>query len=549
MSEAAERDGRAATAAALIVASQNSFRGPLMDSRSSRAAFCLLILCAALGCGNGGRISGQQPKHEPKIGLRSDVFQGVPAWESDLFAPRVGRSETVPVAAAATVAAQRTSAETSGLQARVRSLSKISSLTSPGLYVLLRQAEPNSPLLASAEDERVLADELRSLSAMVAGTALTAEDARDAANLRLYGTTQPSSVQPFDIDRLRQRTDSFVRSNQNPLPARLAKEPLANAFVLSMATAHYNGNLKVLAKAASVAPPSPYKLPERTFTVQDFRSCGEQFLRANLDVVQGTAQGAGVDERTARVTQMSSAGASGLPPWDGLAFQYFVAYYRGEFVTRAGGKLAKPELGKKISNETLSSAVTVGLESIYDFAVLAASKGPAEHAIKAPIVFRLVEKKEQFLTAGNNKPTLVVVTQKLLKKKKGDPTEEWPFVVEKLAANDKRGLSQAKVKVIQWCSGVAGDAAGSLSDLITRTFGGINVGFIVLGKVSVGDNDTLAKLVATTVESIAHRSSELFVSHVLYDVTFDKPEPAEGDPLAVLLLKYVVKFDGDNDEE
>jgi hypothetical protein len=86
--------------------------------------------------------------------------------------------------------------------------------------------------------------------------------------------------------------------------------------------------------------------------------------------------------------------------WDGLAFQYFAAYYKGNFVDRVGGKLAKPELGKKISNETLTSAVSVGMESIFDFAVLSASKGPAADAIKAPVVFRGNPGKEVFLTAA-----------------------------------------------------------------------------------------------------------------------------------------------------
>jgi hypothetical protein len=232
--------------------------------------------------------------------------------------------------------------------------------------------------------------------------------------------------------------------------------------------------------------------------------------------------------------------------WDGLAFQYFSAYYRGEFVDRAGGKLSKPDLGKKISNETITSALTVGLESIHDYAVLTASKGPAERVIKAPVTFTGNPGQEQW--QNGNKPTLVTVTQKLLKRKRGEPIAPWPYVVEAVAVNKKEGISSAKRKVIEWISGLAGDGAGSLSDLLTRTFGGIHIGFGLLGKVSVGDDDTLAKVVSTTVETFAHRGSELFASHMFYDITFDdppKPDPSK-DSLAVLLLKYVVIFDGDS---
>jgi hypothetical protein len=235
--------------------------------------------------------------------------------------------------------------------------------------------------------------------------------------------------------------------------------------------------------------------------------------------------------------------------WDGIAFHYFAAYYKGEFIDRTGGKLSKPDIGKKISNETITSALTVGIESIYDFAVLSASKGPEDLIIKAPIVFSGDAGKEQFQTADHNKPTLAVLSQKLLGQQ--GPIKEWPYVVERVKNNDKVGISPAKIKVIRWASGVAGDGAGSLSDLIMRTFGGINLGVTfgggLLGKVSIGDDDTLAKIVATTVESVAHRGSELFVGHMLYGITFDDPRPKPEDSLAVLLLKYIVILDGAGD--
>ncbi len=80
--------------------------------------------------------------------------------------------------------------------------------------------------------------------------------------------------------------------------------------------------------------------------------------------------------------------------------------------------------------------------------------------------------------------------------------------------------------------------------MIVRTFGGIDIGFVIVGRVSVGDNDTLAKIVETIVGVTVQRGSEMFTSHVLYDVTYVKGSPIDKDkdsPM-VMLLKALDEF-------
>jgi hypothetical protein len=220
------------------------------------------------------------------------------------------------------------------------------------------------------------------------------------------------------------------------------------------------------------------------------------------------------DDQVARMDKVSTFVNNHKPTWEGIAYTYFVAYFSDEFVDRNGGAFGRPKLGIKITNETLVAFITVGLESIYDYAIL------RSEIIKNPVVWKSDEnKKELWQTAGGKKPTLVTVTQMLQGKTVDDPTLEYKGVVERLKKDTEKGISKRKLELIRLLSGYAGDISGSLSDLIIREFGGINIGFVVFGRFSVGDNDTLAKLIQTIIGITAHRSTESFVATYLYDIT------------------------------
>jgi hypothetical protein len=455
--------------------------------------------------------------------LRKDVFANAPIWESKMFDANTSLGATQ--SGQQPGERQKITDEVAKSQASIPKEAKISRYNAPGLYVLINQVAHDSNLLDHDTDNRVTGEQ-------------------------------------------RSRAEQIVTSNEFPLPDELSKNKLTKAVVLSLGAAYCNAKLRTAAKSRGVVAPEPLKLEDDQFTMQDFRSFGESFLRANLGMLSSSRT---PDEtvltsrarlsRINRISRMSdapkrlagSASPSSDITWDGLAFQYFVAYYKGNFVDRTGGKLSKPSIGSKISNETITGAVTVGIESIYDFAILSSAHDPG-HAIKAPLLFKCNDKNScaetdvKWQTADNNKPTLVSVIRKLQQAKPADQIEEWPFVMEKIKADDNcPGIGPAKLKLIRWTSGIAGDGAGSLSGMIVRTFGGIHLGVTFgvgfLGKVSVGDNDTLSKIVETTTESIAHRSSELFASNMLYDLKASATTTSDAS-IAEKLLSYIIAFDG-----
>jgi len=260
-------------------------------------------------------------------------------------------------------------------------------------------------------------------------------------------------------------------------------------------------------------------------TIDDFKDFGQAIMKTGLSLYQKEGQEVRMDKLCAFLNQRKLT-------WEGIAYTYFVAYFSDEFVDRTGGTVGRPKLGVKITNETLAGFVKVGLESIYDYAMFDAE------SIKNPVVWEDKDDKEVWQTAGGKKPTLVTFTQRLQGKTVEDKTLEYKGIVERLQKDDtKPGITERKLDLIRLLSGYAGDISGSLSDLIVRQFGGVDIGFGVLGKFSVGDNDTLAKLVQTIIEIMAHRSTEAFVATHLYDIT----KPDEKTPMPKCENKSSVK--------
>lgn len=208
-----------------------------------------------------------------------------------------------------------------------------------------------------------------------------------------------------------------------------------------------------------------------------------------------------------------------------LLATYFTAYYMGEFVDRTGGKLGKPTIGLTVSNEMIVAHCTVFLEAICDFASIAAGS-------RNPIVFKQdAGKKPVWQTSGGHKPTLAVFIEKITLDTAArdaltetSPVTERIYIVEKLRAdNSQPGLTREKLELVRTSSGLAGDVSGLFADQITRVFGGIDIGVAVLnGKISFGDNDTLAKLVQCTADVLIKRSTEHAVATRMYDLVDPK---------------------------
>ena len=205
---------------------------------------------------------------------------------------------------------------------------------------------------------------------------------------------------------------------------------------------------------------------------------------------------------------------SNLLTWEGLFQKYLAAYYNGKFVDRTGGLSSKPKLGLTITNETITALELIFLESLWDWAIIGGG-------LSVPILYEGDPNNPNFLTAEARVPTLWTTLKDFgmaLPVKK---------IIERPVEEDVNpGISKSELCAIRKVSGLAGDAAQGITGIIVRALGGANIGFTLglgaLGKFSLGDNDTLTKVVDTWTENTGRRATEFGVAPLLYENSLPK---------------------------
>ena len=221
---------------------------------------------------------------------------------------------------------------------------------------------------------------------------------------------------------------------ERPLPHEIAQLNVTKAYVRSL--------------LASTRPPSrrTKALPGTTvlsldekLTIKDFKDFGQAMMKTGLSLYQKEEQEVGKKGQELRMEKLWTFLNQRKLTWEGIAYTYFVAYFSDEFVDRTGGTVGRPKLGVKITNETLAGFITVGLESIYDYAMIGVEQ------IKNPVVWEVKNGKEVWQTAGGKKPTLVTVTQMLKNKTVDDSTVKYDYVVEPLTDDTQPGISKRKL--------------------------------------------------------------------------------------------------------
>jgi hypothetical protein len=259
----------------------------------------------------------------------------------------------------------------------------------------------------------------------------------------------------------------------------------------------------------------PVSIPEK-LSLKDFQDFGDSVSTALVRPYQSIGG----------VPTADKGKAFGCNPADKkmtmqcLLMTYMMAYFNGNFVDRNGGTYSKPKLGFTISNETIAGSVSVFLEALFDYSIIDGKVGAA------PIVYiedGPAPTKPKWLTKGNNAPTLAGIATGI---GAVDPSNSNLPLLEKVVENVKAGRMDAgRLCVVRFLGGAAGDAAQPITGAVVRALGGANIGVSfglgALGKFSLGDNDTLTKLVDTVVEFLPRRSTELAAMNVLYGVIPD----------------------------
>jgi hypothetical protein len=298
-----------------------------------------------------------------------------------------------------------------------------------------------------------------------------------------------------------------LKGEAEPLSSEVATHPVMKVIA---------GTMWQQELAARGVPVTMSALPEgipAKLSLADFKSFGDAVA---VDLVRPY-------QSLEHIKPVSSARIESCKPkltFRCLFTAYLMAYFSGNFVDRNGGTYAKPKLGMTISNETISEVVSIFLEAVFDYSIIDGTSGTA------PIVYAedtsTSPSKPKWLTKDSNAPTLAEVAIGI---GAVDQNNANLPLLRNVIENAKDGTMDAKrLCVVRMLGGAAGDAAQPVTGMIVRALGGANLGVSLglgaLGKFSVGDNDTLMKLVDTIVENVPRRSTEIAIENALYGKPF-----------------------------
>jgi hypothetical protein len=205
------------------------------------------------------------------------------------------------------------------------------------------------------------------------------------------------------------------------------------------------------------------------------------------------------DDNMSTLKSLNSTSDQDRSIYDHRLLYYLAAYFEGEYVDRGGQVFAKPKLSTTLGNDTIVPLVLVALDAFYD----SFNDMPVfytDAAFTKPV-------------AGEKEPTPAQFETKILKidpsriKKHvinplnvdGTPNENWDAHPHKL-------ITTNEALIIKLLTGIGGEQSKHLSGLLVKTLGDMQVGAVVVaGHLSIGDNETLVKIIEATVQQISRR--------------------------------------------
>lgn len=295
----------------------------------------------------------------------------------------------------------------------------------------------------------------------------------------------------------------------NPLPAELAQSPVAKAFV-EVILSEYETMGAVIRYKNGVRVVPTTEMKHNSLDRTDFKNFADLLIRTQWKPYQ---------TKVGPLPYVTSVKAPGIPLQQILT-SYLMEYYNGGYVDRYGVAYQKPVVGFSITNEVIVAVATIFQNALWDYVHL-------DHGqdVKAPMVYVDWD-------TPNNKPTAYVnataaepTFAKLIRVKNLLNTgHELPGIVEKVvAAGNQDGLTKNEVCVIHHMSGLSGEASEAITGMIVRHLGAVEGGpFVLFGKFSFGDHETLTKLIDAGVETFSRRSADLIVSHLFHKISYDQ---------------------------
>lgn len=247
---------------------------------------------------------------------------------------------------------------------------------------------------------------------------------------------------------------------ENPLPSYLVNEPLIRKIVIT-------------AREALVKE----RTTELDITKDDISSM-TRMLNHNFRAMSSD-----------NLTKASITAVDSTKETHKRLLSYLSAYYSGEkgFVNREGTVFKRPEIKYSIGNDVITAVVAISLECLLD------------SLVHTPVY--IIEKggETKFQTIGGAQPSFDLYETRDNK----PPVYRTPIVEQ-----GNPGIEAGELKAIRFLSGLAGDQSKTISGAAYRAIGGVDFGFVLLGKFSFGDNDTLAKILDTAFEIASKRIVE-----------------------------------------
>lgn len=270
-----------------------------------------------------------------------------------------------------------------------------------------------------------------------------------------------------------QEFSARITQAQLTLPSNLQRDPVVTAFgavllksalkgqVAGLKTAHFT----VQDEAAVDSIAVPKRLTHNQVT---------HFVKTLLmDKTPVT-----LDLENQRVAMLGAAPGASIG-------DYLSAYYNGTYVDFYGTKLAKPSITMTISDQEIAAVLSVFLDYMIDslktVPVLTSDGTPTQDVTT-------------FYIGGNkNLPTALALKLATFEQLPADSTKcEW---------------TGKNAQLLGVFANAAGDEAATVSGLVSQSAGGFEIGLGFLGKLSVGDNQTLGTIVKTAASRAANRAA------------------------------------------
>ncbi|MGB8629632.1 MAG: hypothetical protein WCD69_09600 [Xanthobacteraceae bacterium] len=263
-----------------------------------------------------------------------------------------------------------------------------------------------------------------------------------------------------------------------------------------------HNNVLQLASLNTAEPPMAAEPPPGDLNMSDFLSFAQTLRRLLLDA-QTFAQS---DDKAVKKFQQAFV-------------TYFSAYFDGKYYDRFGNKIPAPAISTTLGDTEIAGTVTVLVDLVMDF------------ILQTPV---WVDSSGKYYPGdGTNQPTALVAF----------PDLKQSLLAE--SAAQQCGITPLKTEAIQYVATSAGNRASLLVGTVGGSFGGIEVGLGVLGKISIGDNKTVSTLAKTALQIAFNHLGEDASYRVLRWIPY-QPPPAQPSSNVIysIILQLVQNYLG-----